>query len=205
MSQSTGLDAVDPVSPDTVDAVSPDGLQVVSPDDLRLAFRRHAAGVVVITAPSAHGPVGFTATSLTSVSAAPALVSFNIGRTSSSWAAVQQTDRIAIHVLAANQRELAATFARSGADRFAEPTRWIEEPDGLPLLPGCPVRLVAAIENRWPAGDHCIVVARVLRVDLGNAEEPLLYHGGSFYRLRGGRPDSIAIPSGAGAQDRRAG
>lgn len=45
--------------------------QLASPDLLRSVFRRHAAGVAVITAQDATGPVGFTATSLSSVSADP--------------------------------------------------------------------------------------------------------------------------------------
>ncbi|CAM5612699.1 hypothetical protein SGRIM128S_06661 [Streptomyces griseomycini] len=40
-----------------------------SPDLLRSVFRKHAAGVAVITARGRSGPVGFTATSLASVSA----------------------------------------------------------------------------------------------------------------------------------------
>ncbi|MFE7431305.1 flavin reductase family protein, partial [Streptomyces sp. NPDC057545] len=55
-----------------------------SPDLLRSVFRRHAAGVAVITA-AAGRPVGFTATSLNSVAAEPPLVSFGVGTSSSSW------------------------------------------------------------------------------------------------------------------------
>ncbi|MEU0600444.1 flavin reductase family protein, partial [Streptomyces sp. NPDC006393] len=51
------------------DLVSPAAARLASPDLLRSVFRRHAAGVAVITALDEAGPVGFTATSLTSVSA----------------------------------------------------------------------------------------------------------------------------------------
>src|SRR5437588_3303905 len=54
------------------------------PDVFRSVFRRHAAGVAVITARGA-SPVGFTATSLTSVAAEPPLLSFAVGTGSSSW------------------------------------------------------------------------------------------------------------------------
>ncbi|MET9972722.1 flavin reductase family protein, partial [Streptomyces sp. NPDC006356] len=49
--------------------------QLASPDLLRSVFRRHAAGVAVITARGETGPVGFTATSLSSVSAEPPMLS----------------------------------------------------------------------------------------------------------------------------------
>ncbi|NEE52664.1 flavin reductase family protein, partial [Streptomyces sp. SID8455] len=45
-----------------------------SPELLRSVFRRHAAGVAVITA-TGDRPVGFTATSLNSVAAEPPLIS----------------------------------------------------------------------------------------------------------------------------------
>lgn len=88
-------------------------------DLLRSVFRRHAAGVAVITARGPGGPAGFTATSLTSVSARPPLLSFGIGAGSSSWPAVSEAEHVGVHVLGEHQEELAATFARSGADRFA--------------------------------------------------------------------------------------
>ncbi|HSY00308.1 MAG TPA: flavin reductase family protein, partial [Streptomyces sp.] len=90
---------------------------LASPDLLRSVFRRHAAGVAVITARDAGGPVGFTATSLTSVSAEPPLLSFGIGTGASSWPVISEAEYVGVHILGEHQRELAATFARSGADR----------------------------------------------------------------------------------------
>jgi Flavin reductase like domain/Luciferase-like monooxygenase len=59
----------------------------------RALLRRHAAAVVVITAPG-EPPAGFTATSFTSVSLEPPLVSFCLARTASAWPAVQAADAI---------------------------------------------------------------------------------------------------------------
>ncbi|RIJ62650.1 flavin reductase, partial [Clavibacter lycopersici] len=62
----------------------------------RAAFRRHAAGVAVVTTRDAHGsPVGFTATSLASVSADPPLASFSLARTASSAAALAAAEHVA--------------------------------------------------------------------------------------------------------------
>ena len=95
--------------------------RAASPDLLRSVFRQHAAGVAVITAYGA-GPVGFTATSLTSVAADPPLISFGIATGGSSWPAVAEAEHIGVHILGEHQQELAATFARSGADRFGPAT-----------------------------------------------------------------------------------
>ncbi|GHC17388.1 flavin reductase family protein [Streptomyces rochei] len=153
-------------------------------DLLRSAFRRHAAGVAVITARGEAGPVGFTATSLTSVSTAPPLLSFGIGTGSSSWPVVSEAEYVGVHVLGEHQEDLAATFARSGADRFAEPTAWRDGPEGVPVLDGVLAWLVCRIVGRVPAGDHRVVLAEVLLGDPEGAGRPLLYHQGRYSGLR---------------------
>ncbi|WP_240979563.1 flavin reductase family protein [Streptomyces sp. HNM0574] len=154
---------------------------------LRAAFREHAAGVAVVTARSA-GPdgrlAGFTATSLTSVAAEPPLVSFGAGTGSSSWPVLAEAEYVGVHVLAEHQRELAERFARSGADRFAAPTRWREGPYGVPVLEGVPVWLVCRIVARVPAGDHRVVLAEVAAGESAEGSRPLLYHQGRFTALR---------------------
>ncbi|GHD86224.1 flavin reductase family protein [Streptomyces naganishii] len=158
--------------------------QLASPDLLRSVFRRHASGVAVITANGETGPVGFTATSLTSVSADPPLVSFGIGTGASSWPAISRTDHVGVHILGEHQQELAATFARSGADRFGAPTAWREGPEGVPLLDDVLAWLVCRVVGRVPAGDHRIVLAEVVLGDPAGAGRPLLYHQGRFNGLR---------------------
>lgn len=158
--------------------------RLATADLLRSAFRRHAAGVAVITARGDAGPVGFTATSLTSVSAEPPLLSFGIGTGSSSWPAVSEAEYVGVHLLGDHQEDLAATFARSGADRFAAPTAWREGPAGVPVLDGVLSWLVCRVAGRVPAGDHRIVLAEVLLGDPTGAGSPLLYHQGRYNGLR---------------------
>lgn len=161
-----------------------DASRLASPELLRSVFRRHAAGVAVITARGADGPVGFTATSLTSVSAEPPMLSFGIGTGSSCWPTVARAGHVGVHLLGEHQRELAATFARSGADRFGAPTAWREGPEGVPVLDGVPAWLIGRITARVPAGDHRIVLAEVLLGDHTGPGRPLLYHQGRFTGLR---------------------
>ncbi|MFE0728733.1 flavin reductase family protein [Streptomyces antibioticus] len=158
--------------------------QPASPDLLRSVFRRHAAGVAVITASGAGGPAGFTATSLTSVSAEPPMLSFGIGTGASSWPAISRAEHVGVHLLGEHQRDLAATFARSGADRFGAPTVWREGPHGVPVLDDVLAWLVCRIVARVPAGDHRIVLAEVVLGDPAGAGRPLLYHQGRFTALR---------------------
>ncbi|CAL9619520.1 flavin reductase family protein [Streptomyces pilosus] len=155
-----------------------------SPELLRSVFRRHAAGVAVITARGHRGPVGFTATSLASVSAEPPMLSFGIGTGSSSWSVIAASDHVGVHVLGEHQRETAATFARSGADRFGPATAWREGPEGVPVLDDVPAWMVCRVVARVPAGDHRIVIAEVLLGDPTGHGRPLLYHQGRFSGLR---------------------
>ena len=163
------------------------GLPLASAPELRRAFRRHAAGVAVVTAAGLDGPVGFTATSLVSVSVEPPLISFNLSRGASSWPTISVASHVGVHVLAGHQRELAARFARSGDDRFAPPTVWVPGPRRVPLLADTAVWLVSSIEHQLPAGDHVIVVARVLHVGGWQPDgvEPLIYHDGQYRRTGG--------------------
>ncbi|MEU6992221.1 flavin reductase family protein [Streptomyces sp. NPDC046465] len=155
-----------------------------TPDLLRSVFRQHAAGVAVITAARGSRPVGFTATSLASVSAEPPVVSFGIGIGSSCWPAVSEAEFVGVHILGEHQQELAATFARSGADRFGSPTRWREGPEGVPVLDGALAWLVCRVVARVPAGDHRIVLAQAVVGDGVDDGRPLLYHQGRFNALR---------------------
>ncbi|MFJ2651659.1 flavin reductase family protein [Streptomyces sp. NPDC087420] len=143
---------------------------------LRRTLRRHAAGVTVITVP---GPAGFTATSFTSVSLEPALVSFCLGLTASTFPAVQRADRFAVHVLGTENTTLARQFARSGIDRF-DGIPWTEEADGLPLLDGVPAWLTARVTLRQRVGDHILVVGEI---DAGGGHgegDALVHHNGAF-------------------------
>lgn len=157
--------------------------RTASPDLLRSVFRQHAAGVAVITA-AGDAPVGFTATSLNSVAAEPPLISFGVGTSSSSWPVVAGAEHIGVHILGEHQQELAATFARSGADRFGPSTDWRNGPEGVPLLGGVLAWLVCRVVARIPAGDHRIVIAQAVVGDPAGGGRPLVYHQGRFTALR---------------------
>ena len=158
--------------------------QLASPDLLRSVFRRHAAGVAVITAQGDSGPVGFTATSLTSVSAEPPLLSFGISTGAPSWPAISRAGHIGVHILGEHQEELAATFARSGADRFGAATAWREGPEGVPLLDDVLAWLMCRVVGRVPVGGQRIVLAELVVGDPTGTGRPLLYHQGRFNGLR---------------------
>ncbi|MBE1491819.1 flavin reductase family protein [Plantactinospora soyae] len=149
----------------------------------RSLLRRQAAAVTVVTA-AGQPPVGFTATSFTSVSLHPPLVSFCLSRTSSSWPTVADTGHVGVHLLAQGQHEVARTFATSGIDRFAAHPQWRLGPYDVPLLDGPVAWLVCRVVERVVAGDHAIVLAEPLVGGHGGDDDaPLLYHMGRYASL----------------------
>ena len=158
---------------------------LVDAELFRALLRRHAAAVVVITAPG-EPPAGFTATSFTSVSLDPPLVSFCLAKTASAWPAIAEAETVAVHVLTQEQEHVARTFATRGIDRFAAHGSWQPGPGGVPLLDGVLARIVCRVVRRVEAGDHSIVLAAP---EAGWHHEdrtvaPLVYHDGHYAHLR---------------------
>jgi flavin reductase (DIM6/NTAB) family NADH-FMN oxidoreductase RutF len=155
----------------------------IRPGLFRQLLRRHAEGVVVVTA-AGDPPAGFTATSFTSVSLQPPLVSFCVSVTASTWPVVHAARYVGVHVLSNHQEDVARRFATSGIDRFAAPTRWRAGPHGVPVIGGVAAVLVCRTVQRVPAGDHTLVIGEPVVGEL--MSEPgtsLVYHMGRYVRL----------------------
>lgn len=126
------------------------------------AFRRHPGGVAVITADCGSGPVGLTATSVTSLSASPPRLIFTVTDASSSAPTLIESDTAVVHLLDAGDLRLAQLCATSGIDRFADTTLWDRLPSGEPYFPSAAdILLVRSIEKIRTAGST-IVVADVI-------------------------------------------
>ncbi|MGV9747929.1 flavin reductase family protein [Rhodococcus zopfii] len=170
---------------DRTDATAPEFALGVGNEEYRSALRRHPAGVTVVTLDSGDGPVGFTATSFSSLSLNPPLVSFNITHTSSSIDAVHAADSLVVHLLGEDQRHLAQRFARSADERFADRSLWGRLDTGEPALHDTPVRLRLLVHQLIPVGDSTLVVGLVADTAVTDTESPagpLLYHDGVYHR-----------------------
>jgi flavin reductase (DIM6/NTAB) family NADH-FMN oxidoreductase RutF len=140
------------------------------------AFRRHAAGVVVITALTPEGkPVGFTATSLASLAAVPPLATFNMARIASTWSAIAGTDYVAIQTIGARTRHLAERMSGDHDLRF-DGDHWYEGPHGIPLLHGVTAWMIGRIVKRVEVANNAIIVVQIEEGALGEPDEALLYH-----------------------------
>lgn len=154
----------------------------LSPDEYKTVFRQHPAGVAVVALLHAGRPVGFTATSVISVSAAPPLLAFSLASTSSSWPALSEARTIAISFLADHQDDVSARFATSGIDRFAD-GGWSALPTGEPVVDGALSWVRGRIVQRTPVGASFLVSVRALRSGVRQDAGPLVYHDRAYHRI----------------------
>ena len=73
-------------------------------------FGSHPAGVAVITAEGPDGPVGLTASSLSSVSADPPIIGFSLQARRGSAALVAEADTLLVHLLDSSNVAIARAF-----------------------------------------------------------------------------------------------
>ncbi|MDP2774226.1 MAG: flavin reductase family protein [Nocardioides sp.] len=139
-----------------------------------------ASGVTVVTTVSNGEPVGMTCQSFSSVSLDPPLVLFIPAKTSRAWPLMQRSGRFCVNFLAADQAELSNTMASRGTDKFAGVSWQPTESTGSPLLEGALGYVDCSIHAVHEAGDHYVVIGRVLDLDLGEAEKPLLFYRGHY-------------------------
>lgn len=154
----------------------------IAPSAFRELFRHHPNGVAVITTAGADGPVGFTATSVVSISADPPLLAFSITDASSSWPAVREAGSVVVHLLDTHHREVSQTFATSGIDRFARHA-WRELPSGEPLLTDVGTWSRGTVVHRLGAGGSTVVLVEVTEVVTASEREPLVYHDRHYHSI----------------------
>lgn len=155
----------------------------IDPIDFRRAASQYQTGVTIVTTVDAAGsPAGLTVNSFTSVSLHPPLVLVCIGRDSTCFEAFDDRRGFVVHVLAADQEDLAVRFAAKGVDRFAG-VAWERGAHGLPVLAGCLARFECAPFSTFEGGDHLIFVGRVERLEVGPKDRAALgYHRGRYIR-----------------------
>jgi len=146
---------------------------------MRRALGHFGSGLTVITGYGQDGPVGFTCQSFCSLSLTPALVTFAPARTSSTWPVIRTLDTFAINILADRQIGHSNAFARSGTDKFAD-VEWSRGRYGAPLLADVLATLECRLWAEYDGGDHAIVAAEVLDLQVHEEHAPLLYYKGRY-------------------------
>jgi 3-hydroxy-9,10-secoandrosta-1,3,5(10)-triene-9,17-dione monooxygenase reductase component len=138
-------------------------------------------GVTIITAvdPDDGGPVGLAASSFTSVSMDPPLVLFCAGGHSSSWPRIKRAGTYCVNIVGSDHEWISRQFSSKVPDKFAGVT-WRTEATGAPVLDDAHAWIDCVIQEEVEAGDHVIVVGRVVALGAAEAGGPLAYYRGGY-------------------------
>ncbi|MEZ5913526.1 MAG: CoA transferase [Paracoccaceae bacterium] len=150
--------------------------------DLRRAFGQFATGVTVLTTRQADGPPrGVTANSFSSVSLDPPLLLVCLAKTAHSCDVFAQAPHFAVNILSDAQKEVSGLFASRSAEKFAN-TDWHPGPHDLPFVDGALASFACARHRLVDAGDHLILIGRVLSHER-NEGKPLGFFNGAYFDL----------------------
>ena len=152
------------------------------PGTLRRAFACHPSGVTTIGAIVDNEPIGMVASSFTSVSIAPPLVSLCFQNDSATWPILRLRPRLGISVLAEEHADICRQLAQKSPDRFTG-IDWDRTPGGGILLGGAAAWLDCSVHSELPAGDHTVALLEIHSLRVSPEIAPLVFHGSKFRRL----------------------
>ena len=163
--------------------MSPSAPRPLSPDaaTYRTVLGHFATGVVIVTAIDAEEPVGMACNSFTSVSLEPPLVLFCAAKSSTTWPRIRTSGTWAANILDEDGEEVCRLFAQKGADRFAR-IAYAPGRTGSPILEDALAFVDCETIAEHDAGDHVIVVGRVIELGYQHEGKPLLFYRGGYGR-----------------------
>jgi flavin reductase (DIM6/NTAB) family NADH-FMN oxidoreductase RutF len=163
---------------------------------LREALGAFATGVTVVTSSGAGGLCGVTANAFTSVSLAPPLVLVCLRSTSATARMIARNRVFAVNVLGVDQETLARRFSSRARPRGHNSFSGVphrSEATAAPILVGVPCWFDCAMVAMSVAGDHVVVIGRIVAFDRDRDREPLLFHLGR-YRIARDIAASASLP-----------
>lgn len=113
---------------------------------------------------------------------------FSASALSGSTPKLERTDTVVVHLLSANDIELAKLGALKGSERFGEHVHWDRLKTGEPVYPGVFAWIRAKVLQRIPAGGSTLYVIEALDIrvpDEASPEQPapLVYHNRTWHAL----------------------
>jgi flavin reductase (DIM6/NTAB) family NADH-FMN oxidoreductase RutF len=149
---------------------------------LREAFGHFPTGVIAIAAEADGTRHGLAASTFVPVSLDPPLVSFCVQNTSTTWPKLKDLPRLGISVLGESHDDAARALAARTGDRFAG-LHTVSTENGAVFIEGTSVWLESSIEQLVQAGDHTIVILRVIDITVHPDVAPIVFHRSTFRRL----------------------
>lgn len=156
--------------------------QDLDPAKLRKAFGIFPSGVVAVAAEVDGRLTGLAASSFTSVSLDPPLVSFSVATTSKTWPDLRRASHLGVTILADHHGEVCRQLAGPVETRF-EGVAVNASDEGAVTLDEGLARFDCTVYREVEAGDHVIVLLELHAVEHPEAGSPLIFHRSGFGRL----------------------
>ncbi len=155
----------------------------------RAALGCFPTGIAVMTAGSAQtSHIGITVNSFTSVSLEPPLVLWCIDRRSRRYPYFAEAPAFTVSILASGHKAVSARLAGQG-EHSLDGIALVPTELGPPGLADSLAILECARESVQDAGDHAIVIGRVLKFSRNDGVgAPLVYFAGRYGALAQGEP-----------------
>ena len=161
--------------------------QDLDPDQLRKAFGIFPSGVVAVAAEVDGVPVGLAASSFTSVSLDPPLVSVNLASTSKTWPDLRRASHLGVTVLADHHAVVCRQLAGEPEQRFEGVSYTVSDEGAITLDDGL-AQFDCTVYREVDAGDHVLVLLELHAVQHDVEGHPLVFHRSGFGKLE--RPAS---------------
>ena len=152
----------------------------------RNALGWFTTGVAVVAAqPHGCDPIGITINSFSSVSLDPPLVLWCLDKKSETKTHFDEVDAFTVNVLGEHHEEVSNRLAKRGGHSL-EGLELATGETGAPRLGDAMAHFECTVDARHDAGDHVIMVGRVVEFDFAEEGRPLLYHRGRYHAIHFG-------------------
>jgi flavin reductase (DIM6/NTAB) family NADH-FMN oxidoreductase RutF len=155
---------------------------VSDPVLLRQAFSCFPSGVAALCGSDAGKPTGMAASTFTSVSLDPPLVSVCLANASRTWNRLRRRPGLGISVLGESHAVACRRLTDADASGFAG-IAWVATPRGAVFIHGATSWLECTLFAELPGGDHVIALLRVTAVEFDRTAAPLIFHASKFRRF----------------------
>ncbi len=153
--------------------------------DFRNVLGHFPTGVTVVTATGEERPVGVAIGSFVSISLDPPLVGFFLGTESGSWPPMEASGHFCVNVLCEDQQALCGVMASKADDKFDGVDVTIAPGSGAPVLPDIHAMIDCRIHQVVPAGDHNLIIGRVLSLETRRDAPPMIFYKGQYGSFAG--------------------
>ncbi|WP_091470969.1 flavin reductase family protein [Paenarthrobacter nitroguajacolicus] len=155
---------------------------VISPEAVKASFGHHASSIVLVAAQIGEEPVGFVASSFTTVSWEPPLISFCVQKESRTWQRLKSVPYVGVSILSQSHEAMTHQLASRNLNRFEGVPIAVSQGRSCVLIQDAPASFECTIDTTIDAGDHFIVLLRVHSAESRDGE-PLIYHRSSLRKM----------------------